>query len=121
MDNTYNKLEFTTPLIDFTVESVCKEIQEIEDYFELGYSLLYDSKRIKEAIAGEVDPLERKKRVIQYWMGFDTATASWEKLARVICDCMPQHKEVAARIRAKYVPNIKVVPLHEPPVPSKEL
>ena len=103
------------------MENVCKETEEIEDYFELGYPLLYDSKRIKDAVAGEMDPLECKKRVIQYWMEFDTVTASWEKLARELSDCMPQLKEMAARIREKYVPKIELVPLDEPRAPSKSI
>ena len=105
-------------LVGFTVERVLTALEGIDDLFELGYPLLKTSSSLRTIARDLPNDDERKQRVVECWMKEDEH-AGWERLAATISDYMPNHNEIAEKIRKEFItePLEKAVP-ENPPSPG---
>ena len=104
--------------VGFTVQHVLTVLEGIDDLFELGYPLLKNSSSLRTIARKYCTDDERKQKVIEHWIEEDEH-AGWERLAATISAYMPNHSEIAEKIRKQFIsePLEKVVP-EKPPSPG---
>lgn len=94
------------------------EVQGIDDWFELGYPLLKTSSSLRIISRDYLTDDQRKRQVIKCWMEEDEQ-AGWERLASMISEYMPNHRELASTIRSQYISELVEKPVAEnPPSPG---
>ena len=106
-------------LAGFTVEHVLTQLEGIDDLFELGYPLLKNSSSLRTIARKCPSNDERKQKVIECWMKEDEY-AGWERLADIISTYMPNHYEIAEKIRKQFIfePMAKKGVPENPPSPG---
>ena len=83
----------------------------IEDWFQVGYPFLGNSKTIRKAV--ENVPAEAKRvKVFEHWLSqYDEP--SWEELAEGIEVCFPEWEHKAEKMRNEYLPKVELKNLQE--------
>ena len=83
----------------------------IEDWFQVGYPFVGNSKTIREIV--ETVPAETKRvKVFEHWLSqYDEP--SWEELAEGIEVCFPEWERKAGKMRNAYLPKVELKNLQE--------